>query len=131
MGHILATAIESSSHPPTPLAECAYDEGRRIGESAHRPSPDGRQGVTSDDDLESLSRTLSGQGYEPRIDDDVLMLCNCPFDSLAREHTDLVCGVNQSYVQGVADGLECPDLRACLEPAEGRCCVTVRRAGHD
>jgi predicted ArsR family transcriptional regulator len=49
---------------------------------------------------------LTTQGYEPRLDDDVLLLANCPFDALAERHTELVCGVNQCFVQGVADGLE-------------------------
>ena len=55
------------------------------------------------------------------------MLANCPFDSLARKHTSLVCGLNESFVQGVADGLGCP-ATACLEPSPDRCCVTARTA---
>ncbi len=33
-----------------------------------------------------------------------LRLRNCPFDALAQEHRELVCGTNQHLVQGVLDG---------------------------
>ena len=33
------------------------------------------------------------------------VLANCPFDPLAADHTELVCGLNLAFVQGVADGL--------------------------
>jgi predicted ArsR family transcriptional regulator len=68
---------------------------------------------------------LVSQGYEPLEEDGDLALANCPFDSLARKHTDLICGVNCSFVQGVADGMGAEDLSARLAPAEGRCCVRV------
>ena len=37
---------------------------------------------------------LTTHGYEPRIKDAAILLANCPFDALAREHTELVCGMN-------------------------------------
>ena len=52
-----------------------------------------------------------------------MLLANCPFDSLARTHTELVCGINRSFVQGVADGVGCTDVTATLEPAPSQCCV--------
>ena len=33
-----------------------------------------------------------------------MVLENCPFDKVARDHTDLVCGLNVEFVGGVADG---------------------------
>jgi predicted ArsR family transcriptional regulator len=71
---------------------------------------------------------LTGQGYEARLEDETVILANCPFDLLARKHTDLVCGLNKSFVQGVADGLSC-EATACLEPSAERCCVTARARG--
>jgi predicted ArsR family transcriptional regulator len=56
---------------------------------------------------------------------EALVLRNCPFDALAREHTALVCGVNRDYVDGVLDGLGCDHTRARLDPAPDRCCVRV------
>ena len=77
--------------------------------------------------LAALAEVLATQGYEPRVEHDAVVLANCPFDSLARKHTALVCGLNESFVQGVADGLGCP-ATACLETSPDRCCVTARPA---
>jgi predicted ArsR family transcriptional regulator len=61
-----------------------------------------------------------------------VVLGNCPFDTLAREHTALVCGLNHAYVQGVAEGLGCAGVDARLEPGAAHCCVTAYRASrHD
>lgn len=117
--HILATAVQQAA-AGTPLTdavqEAAYDEGRQLGAGADAAGPE----------LPRLAGALATQGYEPRIEDDVLVLANCPFDSLAREHTALICGLNQCYVQGAADGLGCQSVEACLAPEPGRCCVKAR-----
>ena len=55
-----------------------------------------------------------------------MCLANCPFDRLAREHTELVCSMNLSLVGGVLEGLGCESLEAVLEPEEGLCCVKAR-----
>jgi predicted ArsR family transcriptional regulator len=69
---------------------------------------------------------LESQGYEPHLDDDVVVLSNCPFDALAQKHTALVCGLNRDFVQGVAEGLGCAQVEACLEPEPQHCCVKAR-----
>jgi hypothetical protein len=51
------------------------------------------------------------------------------FDALATKHRSLVCGLNRAFVQGVADGLGCPDVTASLEPDPERCCVKARLRG--
>lgn len=115
-GDILATAISRASEGGSledALAACAREEGLDLGRGT-----DGRG-------LDGLARVLVGQGYEPFEEDGELALANCPFDSLARKHTDLICGVNCSFVQGVADGMGTDGLTARLAPAEGVCCVRV------
>ncbi|PKI90209.1 hypothetical protein CW368_10535 [Actinomycetales bacterium SN12] len=76
---------------------------------------------------------LTAQGYEPRRESDengdAVILANCPFDSLAREHTELVCSANLSLLRGVLDGLHCDQLQAHGEPHAGRCCVAIRPQG--
>lgn len=122
VGHILASAVERATRDGIPLTEAmdaaAVEQGREVG--ADSDPPEG-------DDLDRLTETLTAQGYEARIEDDTVLLANCPFDTLAKEHTALVCGLNQHYVQGVADGLGAEELEACLEPADGWCCVRTRR----
>ena len=115
VGHILATAVDRARRAEVPvdtaLDEVATAEGVSVG-TAGRPK--------------SLPEVLAHQGYEPRTEDDVVVLANCPFDRLAQQHTDLVCGLNRAFVQGVVDGLGV-DRTACLEPEAGHCCVKVRR----
>jgi predicted ArsR family transcriptional regulator len=118
VGHILAAGVERAGREgldvPDALHATAHDEGVAVGRA-------GRSAAGAP----TLPDVLTRQGYEPRAEDDVLILANCPFDSLAREHTALVCGLNQAFVQGVAVGLG-DDARACLEPEPGHCCVKVR-----
>lgn len=119
VGEILAAAIDRAGGG-TPLPEaldaCAHEEGRSVGRAASVDEPG----------LRGLGQALRVQGYEPRLEDDELVLANCPFDALARKHTALVCGVNRAFVQGVADGLGCRGVRAHLEPEQGQCCVKAR-----
>ncbi len=124
VGHILAEAFERAGQGvplAAALADAASDEGRLLGSTTETTSE-----ATTGDELERLGRALATQGYEPRTEDDTLLLANCPFDALAREHTALVCGLNRSFVQGVADGLGCAGVEASLEPEPGHCCVKGR-----
>ena len=130
VGHLLAAAIERASEG-VPLSdavdEVSREEGRRIAASAPASdlrTPDAETG----DDLARVSATLGAHGYEPRRDGDALTLANCPFDSLARDHTALVCSANLALIDGMLDGLGCRGLCAHGEPHEGQCCVAIRRA---
>ncbi|HXT93327.1 MAG TPA: transcriptional regulator [Trebonia sp.] len=121
VAHILATAVQQATQG-TPLTEAvhgaAYNEGHQLGAETSAAGPE----------LARLAQVLATQGYEPRIEHGVLVLANCPFDTLAREHTSLICGLNQCYVQGAADGLGCESIEACLAPVPGRCCIEARRS---
>ncbi|MBS1907352.1 MAG: helix-turn-helix domain-containing protein [Actinobacteria bacterium] len=141
-GHLLARAIERAADG-TPVAatlrEVAYGEGDAYGARIRTdPDPAGGESRAADGDegdapsedeqgeLDRMRRALAGQGYEPRSVDGELVLANCPFHDLARAHTDLICGMNQAYVSGVAEGLGCRHLDARLDPDAARCCVVVR-----
>ena len=127
VGDILAAAVAraGAGHDlEAALAECAHDEGRAVAaEAVSGPTPPDRP------DLADLADVLATQGYEPTLGPDAVALENCPFDALAQKHTAVVCGLNRSFVQGVADGLGCRGARVRLEPDPGRCCVTVHRDG--
>ncbi|MGW9627481.1 helix-turn-helix transcriptional regulator [Microbacterium sp. NPDC055521] len=127
VGHVLAGAIERAD-AGMPLRDAldqvSHDEGRSIAGSA--ADADDR------DEVDRLTAVLTAQGFEPRREadgaagGDAVILSNCPFDSLAREHTELVCSANLSLLRGVLDGLHCDHLRAFGEPHAGRCCVVIR-----
>ena len=117
VGDILASAVDRAAQGvplDQSLEECAREEGLELGRGS---------GVEST--LAGLATVLETQGYEPTVAADTVELANCPFDALARKHTEVVCTLNRSYVQGVADGLGCAGVAARLEPEEGRCCVTA------
>jgi len=135
VGHVLAGAIERAADG-IPLRDAldavSQEQGRSIaasaGDAAARDA--GEADAEGHDGADHLTTVLTAQGYEPRRESDengeALVLANCPFDSLAREHTELVCSANLSLLRGVLDGLHCDHLRAHGEPHAGRCCVAIR-----
>ena len=110
----MAAAEESGESPRAVLARLAYERGRDLGAGA--PAGDGRAAALG---------VLEHHGFEPRVEDGAVTLANCPFHTLAREHTDLVCGMNLRLLEGVLDGVPAADLKARLQPAPGRCCVRL------
>jgi predicted ArsR family transcriptional regulator len=68
---------------------------------------------------------LERRGFEPHAESGGIALANCPFSALAREHTELVCGMNLSLLQGVLDAVPEAGLAARLQPEEGACCVRM------
>ena len=99
------------------LQQVAYDTGRDVG-AVHR----------AHSQSSALLDALAEGGYEPRADRDCITLANCPFHVLVGDETELVCGMNQSFVQGLLDGMGATGHEARLDPAPGRCCVRVCEA---
>lgn len=97
------------------LTHVARERGRRISES----TPAGR------DPMVRAEEALARHGYEPRDDDGCLTMSNCPFHALMTEHTALVCALNHDLLDGFCERVG--GLRASLEPAQGRCCVVLRK----
>ncbi len=126
-GQILARAIEESSSEGKPVGlavgHAAAEAGKRL---AVRAAVAGAAPI----ELSAVATLLAEQGYEPRVDGDRIVLANCPFHALAAEHTELVCGMNIDLITALLDELGTADVTATLDPAPGRCCVTLaRRAG--
>jgi predicted ArsR family transcriptional regulator len=128
-GQLLATAIENAaaqaSTPAAALKVAAASWGRNVADQARaaagpRPSPERLLGCTC--------QTLAENGYEPHRSGDAIMLRNCPFDALAREHTELVCGMNLAILDAATEQLPEISLAARLEPSPDRCCVVLESA---
>jgi predicted ArsR family transcriptional regulator len=123
---VLASAVERVGRDEvsldTALDDAATEAGRALAEGTPRP-----RGAAAE--LRAVSALLARHGYEPAPTDDgaELELVNCPFDRLARDHTDLVCGINLALVTGAVDALGCQHVQTRLEPAVDRCCVRARR----
>ncbi|GGW68904.1 ArsR family transcriptional regulator [Streptomyces lucensis JCM 4490] len=98
--------------------------GRQLGEAARDRTRPGRLGPERG--LTVCERLLDQFGYEPvRESPTELRLRNCPFHPLAAKATELVCGMNQSFLAGYLQGLEVGGVRAVLAPEPGECCVRL------
>jgi predicted ArsR family transcriptional regulator len=121
---ILASAIDGAARDGGPVLEAvqraAAEAGARLG--AEQEPRGGEPGGGPFDDLSSV---LAGYGYEPRAQGGVVELANCPFHALAREHTALVCQMNLHLITAMLAELGHPDVQARLDPAPGRCCVSL------
>jgi predicted ArsR family transcriptional regulator len=128
-GQLLATAIENSATqgttPADALKVAAAGWGRNVADQARatagaRPSPERLLGCTC--------QALTEEGYEPHRSGGAIVLRNCPFDALAREHTELVCGMNLAILDAATEQLPEISLAARLEPSPDRCCVVLEPA---
>jgi predicted ArsR family transcriptional regulator len=123
-GQLLASAIDDAGGGTAidALTTAAAEWGRTVGDQARsaagsRPS---RERLVA-----STCQTLTDYGYEPRRAGGAIVLSNCPFDTLAREHTRLVCGMNLAIMTAVTEQVGSSGLTARLDPAADRCCVML------
>jgi predicted ArsR family transcriptional regulator len=125
-GRLMAAAIDQSARAGTPvldsLAHAAAEAGAVIGQQA-RQRVGGRPNRAKR--IDAACASLAEYGYEPRITGGDVVLNNCPFHSLAREHTDLVCGMNLTLVGAAVACLGDDGLTARLAPQPDRCCVVI------
>lgn len=124
-GEVLAEAIDRSLRAGAPLRDAVTEAAERRGRAL--VTAEAAAVEPADDEVARAARVLGSHGYEPRATETGFDLANCPFDALAREHTELVCGLNHALVRGVLDELRCGHLDAVLEPEPGMCCVKARR----
>lgn len=122
VGGLLLDAIDaaeaSGESPRTVLLRLAQELGKTLGSTARSDYP-------TEDIHGAVMRALETIGFEPRLVDNAIVLGNCPFHSLAQQHTELVCGMNLCLQNGLLDGLAATGLTARLEPTPGHCCVRL------
>jgi predicted ArsR family transcriptional regulator len=110
-GELLASALE--------LLQCRAAADDAVAQAA---SQAGRQLAGGGTDLAEL---LGRSGYEPRQGPGgYIHLANCPFHELVARHAGLVCTMNLHLLRGLLGELD-GGAQARLDPAEGRCCVTI------
>ena len=125
-GRLLADAVAESVVSGEPVLDVlhrrATAHGRALGRSALAGAAQPESAASA---LRLAVRVLAAHGYEPRPEDGRVVLSNCPFHSLAKAQTELVCHMNEALVAGVAAtlGPHCPHV--ALDPAPGRCCVVL------
>ena len=122
-GSLLADAITRAKSKGTPIGEAvarvAREAGQRVGF---------KNSVASDDSVNqvALMDVLESYGYEPKKLGSQITMLNCPFDNLAEQYRDLVCGMNFEFISGVVDGVgESEKYTTRLLPETGYCCVRL------
>lgn len=125
----MATALDrlGDASVATTVTSVAHERGIAVGREARRnagPRPGRRRLVTE------LLDVLLGSGYAPDVDraSGTVSLRNCPYDTLASSHRELMCGMNLAWAGGLAEALAGSRLRPELAPGPGHCCVVFRPA---
>ena len=131
-GEVAVTVPERRYDVAGDLLLAAIEESARTGAAVkealrHTAEQAGRRLASGDRSLEQI---LEDQGFEPRPDGDGgLVLGNCPFHRLARQHTEIVCQLNLDVLRAAADAVGDRHRTMILDPGTGRCCVrAVRRS---
>lgn len=117
VAELLARTLETVEAPDDlrhRLEQLAAELGHEL---AAAEQPDAHEGILD---------CLSACGFEPAESDGVIRLRNCPFDQLARTHTELVCSMNHALLTALADAFAAR-LRPSLDDDPATCCVALHR----
>ncbi|MUL46758.1 helix-turn-helix domain-containing protein [Mycobacterium sp. CBMA293] len=114
LADVLASSIERD--PDGTVSSALHQAARGAGESVATEAGG------------DLLEALHASGYLPYDDErGGIGLRNCPFHAVAKEHLEVVCGLNLALVEGVITGSSTSDARAELIPRDGHCCVRIHR----
>jgi predicted ArsR family transcriptional regulator len=116
-GRLLAAAVEDAEVSGGSPREAVNRRARAYGESLGRTAGSG-----------SVTQILKAHGFEPRPGNDGIALANCPFQRIATDQPQLVCGMNLHLLAGLVSTLDTP-YEARLVPTPGQCCVRLVPAG--
>jgi predicted ArsR family transcriptional regulator len=119
---LLAEAVESAG-----ADEQLFAAARRRGRSLGRQAAAGWSGTGERGPMSAtgLIEAVAGQGYEPTLDGERIVLGNCPFHAVARDYPPLVCGMNLAMLEGLVEELPGTGARARMDTGAGRCCVAI------
>jgi predicted ArsR family transcriptional regulator len=106
--------VTEGTPPSADIAAVAAEQGQRIGRRVGRRSPGDR-----------ILVALRVFGYEPSVEDDAIVLHNCPFRRAAEAQPEIVCQMNHAFVGGILAGLGTRSRSSVLDPELGRCCVVL------
>jgi len=107
---------------PEKAREEGYELGRKVRADRSLRSPSDKR------TLKLSQEVLYDRGYEPYRDEEGdVRLRNCPFHELAQQSVEIVCGLNQAFIDGFLRGLGNESVAALLDPQPGKCCVRLQR----
>ena len=127
LARLFARAIASGGRSAArELTRAAHELGKMLGDEAREIAG---QRPTATGLLRAAERTLSRHGYEPRREPGgIVRLANCPFDGLAKDYREMVCGMNHELMTSFVDELGARGVSAIADPQPGVCCVALRTA---
>ena len=125
-GQILADAVERGLDG-VPIEKAVIEAASTAARIVVDAAP-----AKAGSELGLVRDVLAAYGYEPRIEEEAtgdLVLGNCPFDRLAADHRELICGMNLAFVTAVGERLGCAHVHAVHDfpQTDVGCCVRVRR----
>lgn len=127
-GRVLAQAITLSQEKSIPIALALETSANNVGQHMAQEVKSKLDNHSSKKKvMTAITEVLANHGYEPRKEEGRLLLANCPFHSLAQEYTALICGINHNLMNALINELP-SSFKADLEPALGRCCVTLNES---
>jgi len=123
---ILIDAMQNAGPWRTTVPETARNEGFELGRKVRSErrlrSPNDKR------TLELSREVLYDRGYEPYRDHQGgVRLRNCPFHELAQQSVEIVCGLNEAFIDGFLKGLGNESVVAVLDPQPGQCCVRLQQ----
>lgn len=102
----------------------AGEVGREVGAAERKRlgiAPPGPERAVA-----ATTQVLEDTGFEPYRDDrGCVRMRSCPFHALAEQERDLVCGMNESLIEGIVRGLGNETVGVVLDPVPGECCVRL------
>lgn len=132
-GRLLVNALRSQSPGEAPgdaARRVAREKGHELGDELRRER--GLRPPGPERTLAVAEEVLEDFGFEPYRDEPgVIALKNCPFHTLAKEAPELMCNMNQSFIDGFLRGLGNETVQAVLACRPGDCCVTLRSPTRD
>ena len=127
-GSLLLKALQTQKPGESPrdaALRVAGEAGWEIAEQLRNGL--GRRRVGAERALSSIQAVLEEHGYEPyQSAKGEIRLKNCPFHHLSAQAPEWICGMNRSFIEGMARGLGNQSLEVCLEPSAPECCVCLR-----
>ncbi len=127
-GELLLEAVRSEEPGETARSAAlrvARERGHAMGETVRRERRLRRLGAERA--LAVARDVLEQHGFEPYSEHPGnLALRNCPFHALAQQAPELMCHINQAFIDGLLRGLGNKTVDAVLACKPGDCCVSLR-----
>ncbi|WP_165821161.1 helix-turn-helix transcriptional regulator [Nocardioides gansuensis] len=128
-GSVLADAVHRTLGG-TPMRGALEEAAAHAAAEAVADLATAEEARAGETPVERTAAALAPYGYEPSVESEVIELANCPFDRLARDHPDVMCGLNREFLGRVVGVTGDGELEVePRTPARESCCARVRRAG--